>query len=91
MEKSLQKIGDEYNGAGLCSQHANYVRRPEIAGAVLAEVDAAQSSGDVRGRYRAGQIGNDQADDRTHLCGLPAHDDPQRIPAKSPRLAELVV
>ena len=44
-----------------------------------------------RRRYRAGEVGNDDAKDWRHLRSLPPHDDAERITAKSPRFAEAVV
>src|SRR5689334_1766153 len=90
-QETFQDVSQEDYGANARAKHAYDVGRAEISGAVLSEIDAANSSGDVRRRDRSGQISDEDADYRRHLGRLATHDDAQRVAAKPPRFAEAVV
>src|SRR5688500_8332053 len=93
-KKPLENIHYENEDARWCSEDASDIRSTEVAGSMSAEIDAPRFSGEVGGWNRAGEVGDQKADNRRHLCGLrrlAAHDDPQRIAAEAPRFTKLVV
>ena len=62
---ALGHVEREDEQADLRAEHANDVRRAEVAGAVLAKIDALRLAGDVRRRNRAEEIrGDDRGDER---------------------------
>src|SRR4029079_16018578 len=73
------------------AEDAHDVRCAKIAGAVLSEIDAARSAGDVGRRYRAGETGDYDADDWRHLRRRAPHDNAEWIAAESPDFTKRVV
>src|SRR4026209_2505410 len=58
---------------------------------MLSQIHSPRAPSEVRERYRAGQIRDQQPEKRMHLRRFPPHHDAQRASSKSPRCTKSVV
>ena len=63
-----QEIGEKHYSTDSRPEYSYDVRSAQITGTVFSQIDAANFSGDVRRRKRAGEIRQEDADYRRHLC-----------------------
>src|SRR5690606_2531832 len=89
-KRALQSVNHEHEYSKLPAQHAKHVRRSQISGAVLSQVDSLRPAGQVSRWERAREIGQRERDRGMHSVLAPEND-PERVAQETESRTEAVM